>query len=173
MSDALVPFGLSPPFHNTAPPPPISSCDFSPSKATSCSSLLSHRIMVLYSSWLSRSGKPKLTGHLRAIPRAFTASVLPCSLNRSSHSENPDIKQYRPDTSSWWGSGKSTLQKSMYDGKWCDHLWKYNLPLPTLYLVLKKKCFPFSKIYPPSIQSPFPVLVPNPIPLHDPIPQLD
>lgn len=74
--------------------------------------------------WYPRSRKPKLPGQLKTIPRSRTASGLPCSLNRSSHRENPKGKQQRTDSSSWWRSGKITSQKSMYNKRCYDHLWK-------------------------------------------------
>lgn len=85
--------------------------------------LVSHRIVILHDSWLPRNRKPKLPGQLKTIPRSLTASGLPCSLNRSSHRENPKAKQQRTDSSSWWRSGKITSQKSMCNERWYDHLW--------------------------------------------------
>ena len=112
---------------------------FRPPRLLHAAACFSQRTMPFYSSWLSSSRKSKLTGHLRAIPRACTASVLPYSLNRSSHSENPDVKQYRTDSSPWGGSGKGTLQKSMYNGKRCDHLWNV-LPC-THHTICSLTCF--------------------------------
>lgn len=109
MSDALVFSALSlthTPSH-PAPGPVI----FHPPGLLHASAWSSHRIVVSHGSWLPRSRKPKLPGHLRTVPRTATASVLPYSLNRGNHRENPRCKAI-----------KNRLQFLV--GKWQDHVAK-------------------------------------------------
>lgn len=47
---------------------------------------------------------------------------------KTSPGATPDSKEGETDSTSWWASGKFTLQKSSWDGSHgCSHLWKHNL----------------------------------------------